>query len=51
MTTANTPSHDNMSGEIDFSRSVHNKFYRPDATFNVPVYLDAEVQAYLSLIA
>ena len=52
MTTANTPSYDDdMPDEIDFSSGVRGKFYRPDATFNVPVYLDAEVQAYLSVIA
>ena len=52
MTTANTPPHDDaMPGEIDFSGGVRGKFYHPGATFNVPVYLDAEVQAYLSAIA
>ena len=37
--------------EISFSGGVRGKFYRPDAKLNLPVYLDAEVMAYLSAIA
>ncbi len=37
--------------EIDFSTGTRGKFYRPDAKLNLPVYLDAEVLAYLSAIA
>lgn len=52
MTTANPSSHDDdMPTEIDFSKGVRGKFYKPNAVFNLPVYLDAEVQAYLSTIA
>ena len=40
-----------MPAEIDFSGGERGKFYRPGTTFNLPVYLDAEVQAYLSAIA
>lgn len=29
-------------------RSARGKFFKPGAALNVPVYLDAEVQAYLS---
>jgi len=30
---------------------VRGKFYRPNAQLNLPVYLDADVQAYLGVIA
>ncbi len=42
---------DDMPAEIDFSKGVRGKFYRANATLNLPVYLDAEVQDYLSAIA
>ena len=52
MTTANPSSHDDdLPEEIDFSKGVRGKFYKSNAVFNLPVYLDAEVQAYLSIIA
>ena len=47
---SNTPN-DDMPEEIDFSGGVRGKFYRPGAKLNLPVYLDAEVQAYLTVIA
>ena len=37
-----------MKQEYDFSKGVRGKFYRPDVQFNLPVYLDADVQAYLA---
>ena len=37
-----------MKREYDFSGGERGKFYRPDARFNTPVYLDKEVFAYLS---
>ena len=40
-----------MKQEYDFSKGVRGKFYRPDAQFNLPVYLDADVQAYLAVKA
>ena len=40
-----------MPGEIDFSGGTRGKFYRPNLKLNLPVYLDAEVQAYLANIA
>jgi hypothetical protein len=42
---------DDMPDEIDFSSGTRGKFYRSDAKLNLPVYLDAEVLAYLSAIA
>ncbi|MGB7415481.1 MAG: hypothetical protein WA902_14840 [Thermosynechococcaceae cyanobacterium] len=32
-----------MKPEYDFSKAERGKFYRPNARFNVPVYLDDEV--------
>lgn len=40
-----------MKEEYDFSRGERGKFYRPDAEFNLPVYLDADVFDYLSIKA
>jgi hypothetical protein len=40
--------HDDMPAEIDFSKGTRGKFFKPGAALNLPVYLDAEVQAYLS---
>lgn len=37
-----------MKREYDLSQGERGKFYRPDAIFNVPVYLDKDVLAYLS---
>lgn len=37
-----------MPAEIDFSKGVRGKFFRPGAELRLPVYLDAEVQAYLA---
>jgi hypothetical protein len=52
MTTETATHHDDdMPVNIDFSKGVRGKFYHPNATLNIPVYLDKEVQAYLSAIA
>jgi uncharacterized protein (DUF4415 family) len=32
-----------MEPEYDFSKAIRGKFYRPDAKFNVPIYLDEDV--------
>ena len=42
---------DDIHDEIDFSGGTRGKFYRPNAKLNLPVYLDAEVQTYLTAIA
>ena len=42
---------DDMPAEIDFTGAVRGKFYQPDLQLKLPVYLDAEVQAYLAGIA
>jgi hypothetical protein len=43
-----TSPQDDMPAEIDFSKGARGKFFKPGAAVNLPVYLDAEVQAYLS---
>lgn len=48
---ASAPNQDAMPKEIDFSGGVRGKFYRPNARLSLPVYLDADVQAYLVAIA
>jgi hypothetical protein len=53
MTAGKTPRRrdDDMPAEIDFSGGTRGKFYRPNTRLNLPVYLDADVQAYLAAIA
>jgi len=45
------PEDDDMPAEIDFSGGVRGNFHRPDARISLPVYLDADVRAYLARIA
>ncbi|MBM4142288.1 MAG: hypothetical protein FJ225_01650 [Lentisphaerae bacterium] len=40
-----------MKKEYDFSKGVRGKFYRPNATFNMPVYLDSRVRRFVEQIA
>jgi hypothetical protein len=49
--TQNLLNDDDLPEEIDFSGGVRGKFYQPGVTLNIPVYLEADVQAYLSAIA
>ncbi|HEX9626935.1 MAG TPA: hypothetical protein VGA00_08375 [Acidiferrobacterales bacterium] len=51
MNGTSNPPNDDMPEEIDFSGGVRGKFYRPGVKLNLPVYLDAEVLAYLTAIA
>ena len=37
-----------MKDEYDFSKGERGKFYRPDAVFEIPVYLEPDILAYLS---
>ena len=39
---------DDMPAEIDFSNGVRGKFYSPNAVFQLPIYLDAPIAAYLT---
>ncbi len=42
------PSNDDMPAEIDFSKGVRGKFYKPGMRINTPVYLQDDVQAWLA---
>ena len=37
-----------MKPEYDFSKGERGKFFRPNAQLRLPIYLDADVQAYLA---
>jgi hypothetical protein len=49
--TPNTIPDDDMPAEIDFSKGVRGKFYRPGARLHLPVYLDDQVQTQLTALA
>lgn len=40
-----------MKSEYDFSKAEQGKFYHPDATFHDPIYLDPDVEEFLTKIA
>jgi hypothetical protein len=40
-----------MKDEYDFSKAERGKFYRPNTTLNLPVYLEEEVLAFIQSIA
>jgi len=40
-----------MKDEYDFSKGIRGKSYREDANFNLPIYLDNEIQSFISKIA
>ena len=37
-----------MKTEYDFSKGERGKFFRPNGEIRLPIYLDADVQSYLS---
>jgi hypothetical protein len=37
-----------MKEEYDFSKGERGKFYRPNITLNLPVYLDQDVMEYFA---
>ncbi len=37
-----------MKEQYDFSKGVRGKFYNPNAVFQLPVYLDEQIQGYLA---
>lgn len=51
MRQAQTAHDDDMPAEIDFSKGIRGKFFRPGAKLNLPVYLDDQVQARLTALA
>jgi len=42
---------DDLPAEIDFSAGTRGKFHRPNIRLNLPVCLDAELQAALVAVA
>lgn len=50
-TTIQPQNDDDIPAEIDFSHGTRGKFYQDNAALHLPVYLDADVQAYLAAIA
>ena len=40
-----------MKTEYDFSNAERGRFYRPDAVFSFPVYLEPDVNDFLSKLA
>ena len=40
-----------MKNEYDFSSGERGRFHKPDAELNLPVYLDADVLAFVHDIA
>ncbi len=40
-----------MKKEYDFSKGERGKFYRPDAEFYIPIYLEREILEELEKIA
>jgi hypothetical protein len=37
-----------MKKEYDFSKAVQGRFHRPEAQFNLPVYLEPKVRAWVA---
>jgi hypothetical protein len=37
-----------MKREYDFSKGQRGKFFQPDTELRMPIYLDVDVQAYLT---
>jgi len=40
-----------MRKEYDSSKAERGKFYRPDLSLNIPIYLDEEVSTFVEKIA
>ena len=40
-----------MKDHYDFSVAERGRFYRPDAVFNLPVYLEPDVNDFLTRLA
>ena len=40
-----------MKKEYDFSNGERGKFYHKNATFNMPVYLEPEIESFVAKLA
>jgi len=41
----------NFEEEYDFSNGECGKFYNKDATFNLPIYLEPEIESFIAKLA
>jgi len=41
----------NMKKEYDFSKAERGKFYNPEADFNLPIYLEPEVDQFIQKLS
>ena len=40
-----------MKEEYDFSKAERGKFYNKDAKFNLPIYLEPEIESFIANLA
>ncbi len=40
-----------MKEEYDFSNGERGKFYNKNATFNLPIYLEPEIESFIAKLA
>ena len=40
-----------MKKEYDFSKGIRGKFYNPAAEFNLPIYLEPEIEEFIRKLA
>jgi hypothetical protein len=40
-----------MKAEYDFSKGERGKFYKPDAVFSFPVYLEPDIDEFMNKLA
>ncbi len=40
-----------MEAEYDFSNGIRGKFYKKDAEFHLPIYLEPEVESFFMKLA
>ena len=40
-----------MKEEYDFSNGERGKFYNKDAKFNLPIYLEPEIESFIATLA
>ncbi len=40
-----------MKAEYDFSKGERGKFYKPDAVFSFPVYLEPDIDDFMNKLA
>ncbi len=40
-----------MKKEYDFSKAVRGKFYNPEGEFNLPIYLEPEIEEFIQKLS